>query len=88
MPGGRGTYSLRVQGPKGPQNIPLDNALCVPEGYSILLSVSALEKKGAEVLFQNGKAVVTNKGKVVLTATRISGIYVVDEAKEDHFQTA
>jgi transposase InsO family protein len=50
--------------------------------------VSALEKKGAEVVFRNGKAVVTNKGKVVLTATRISGVYVVDEAEEDQFQTA
>ncbi|KAM6514095.1 hypothetical protein FALCPG4_18898 [Fusarium falciforme] len=88
MPGGRGTYSLRVQGPKGPQNVTLDSALYVPEGYSNLLSVSALEKKGAEVLFRNGKAVVTNKGKVVLTATRISGVYVVDETEEDHFQTA
>lgn len=88
MPGGRGTYTLRVQGPKGPQNVTLDNALYVPEGCSNLLSVLALEKKGAEVLFRNGKAVVTNKGKVVLTATRISGVYVVDEAEEDHFQTA
>jgi len=49
--------------------------------------VSALEKKGAEVVFRNGKAVVTNKGKVVLTATRISGVYVVDEAEKDHFET-
>ncbi|WAO96990.1 Retrovirus-related Pol polyprotein from transposon TNT 1-94 [Fusarium falciforme] len=88
MPGGRGTYTFRVQGPKGPQNVTLDNALYVPEGCSNLLSVSALEKKGAEVLFRNGKAVVTNKGKVVLTATRISGVYVVDEAEADHFQTA
>ncbi|RYC80069.1 hypothetical protein BFJ63_vAg17046 [Fusarium oxysporum f. sp. narcissi] len=88
MPGGCGTYCLRVQGPKGSQNVTLDSALYVPEGHSNLLSVSALEKKGAEVVFRNGKAVVTNKGKVVLTATRISGVYVVDEAEEDHFQTA
>ncbi|KAG7003598.1 Retrovirus-related Pol polyprotein from transposon TNT [Fusarium oxysporum f. sp. conglutinans] len=88
MPGGCGTYCLRVQGPKGSHNVTLDSALYVPEGHSNLLSVSALEKKGAEVVFRNGKAVVTNKGKVVLTATRISGVYVVDEAEEDHFQTA
>jgi hypothetical protein len=75
MPGGYGTYCLRVRGPKGSQNITLDNALYVPEGHSNLLSVSALEKKGAEVVFRNGKALVTNKGKVVLTATRISGVY-------------
>ncbi|RKK12629.1 hypothetical protein BFJ67_g18061, partial [Fusarium oxysporum f. sp. cepae] len=78
MPGGCGTYCLRVQGPKGSHNVTLDSALYVPEGHSNLLSVSALEKKGAEVVFRNGKAVVTNKGKVVLTATRISGVYVVD----------
>jgi hypothetical protein len=47
--------------------------------------VSELEKKGAEVVFRNGKAVVTNKGKVVLTATRILGVYIVDEAEEGHF---
>ncbi|KAI8402292.1 hypothetical protein FOFC_17599 [Fusarium oxysporum] len=88
MPGGCGTYCLRVQGPKGSHNVTLDSALYVPEGHSNLLSVSALEKKGAEVVFRNGKAVVTNKGKVVLTATRISGVYVVDEAEEDQFQTA
>ncbi|KAG7405828.1 hypothetical protein Forpe1208_v014472 [Fusarium oxysporum f. sp. rapae] len=45
----------------------------------------SLEKKGVEVIFRNGKAVVTNKGKAILTATRISGVYVVDEAEEDHF---
>ena len=61
---------------------------CVPEGHSNLLSVSALEKKGAEVVFRNGKAVVTNKGKVVLTATRISGVYVVDEVEGRPVQTA
>ncbi|KAI8416343.1 hypothetical protein FOFC_02652 [Fusarium oxysporum] len=88
MPGGRGTYCLRVQGPKGSQNVTLDNALYVPEGHSNLLSVSALEKKGAKVVFRNGKAVVTNKGKVVLTATRISGVYVVDEVEDRPFQTA
>ncbi|KAK2922940.1 Ribonuclease H superfamily [Fusarium oxysporum f. sp. vasinfectum] len=88
MPGGCGTYCLRVQGPKGSQNVTLDNALYVPEGHSNLLSVSALEKKGAEVVFRNGKAVVTNKGKVVLTATRISGVYVVDEVEDRPFQTA
>ncbi|RKK18949.1 hypothetical protein BFJ66_g17901 [Fusarium oxysporum f. sp. cepae] len=88
MPGGCGTYCLRVQGPKGSHNVTLDSALYVPEGHSNLLSVSALEKKGAEVVFRNGKAVVTNKGKVVLTATRISGVYVVDEVEEGHFQTA
>ncbi|KAL5603949.1 hypothetical protein FOVSG1_006699 [Fusarium oxysporum f. sp. vasinfectum] len=88
MPGGCGTYCLRMQGPKGSHNVTLDSALYVPEGHSNLLSVSALEKKGAEVVFRNGKAVVTNKGKVVLTATRISGVYVVDEAEEDQFQTA
>jgi hypothetical protein len=88
MPGGCGTYCLRVQGPKGSQNVTLDSALYVPEGHSNLLSVSALEKKGAEVVFRKGKAVVTNKGKVVLTATRVSGVYVVDETEEDHFRTA
>ncbi|KAJ0133418.1 hypothetical protein HZ326_23503 [Fusarium oxysporum f. sp. albedinis] len=62
-------------GPKGSQNVTLDNALYVLEGYLNLLSVLALEKKGAKVVFQNGKAVVINKGKVVLTAIRISGIY-------------
>ncbi|PCD22174.1 hypothetical protein AU210_015972 [Fusarium oxysporum f. sp. radicis-cucumerinum] len=50
MPGGCGTYCLRVQGPKGSQNVTLDNALYVPEGHSNLLSVSALEKKGADRL--------------------------------------
>ncbi|KAH7460549.1 Retrovirus-related Pol polyprotein from transposon TNT 1-94 [Fusarium oxysporum f. sp. matthiolae] len=88
MPGGCGTYCLRVQGPKGSQNVTLDNALHVPEGHSNLLFVSALEKKGAEVVFRNGKAAVTNKGKVVLTATRISGVYVVDEVEDRLFQTA
>ncbi|SPJ90343.1 uncharacterized protein FTOL_13224 [Fusarium torulosum] len=88
MPGGYGTYCLRVRGPKGSQNITLNNALYVPEGHSNLLSVSALEKKGAEVVFRNGKTLVTNKGKAVLTATRISGVYIIDEIKGRLFQTA
>ncbi|KAF9781480.1 hypothetical protein IL306_013259 [Fusarium sp. DS 682] len=83
-------YGLLINGIVGAKVMPggCGTALYVPEGHSNLLSVSALEKKGAEVVFRNGKAVVTNKGKIVLTATRVSGVYVVDEAEEDHFQTA
>ena len=79
MPAGQGTYTLRTIRNNAKGTTIFHKALYVPDAHCNLVSVSALEEDGATILFRKGRAVITSHGKVILSATRKFGLYVIDE---------
>ncbi|RYC80904.1 hypothetical protein BFJ63_vAg16199 [Fusarium oxysporum f. sp. narcissi] len=82
MPEGQGTYTLKTIWNNTKGRTAFHKALYVPGAHCNLISVSVLEEDGATILFRKGRAVVTNHGKVILSATRKFGLYVIDEDDE------
>ncbi|KAG6980028.1 Retrovirus-related Pol polyprotein from transposon TNT [Fusarium oxysporum f. sp. conglutinans] len=82
MPEGQGTYTLQTIRNNAKGMATFHKALYVPGAHCNLISVSVLEEDGATILIRNGRAVVTTHGKVILSATRKFGLYVVDEDDE------
>ncbi|KAF6528079.1 hypothetical protein HZS61_008381 [Fusarium oxysporum f. sp. conglutinans] len=82
MPEGQGTYTLKTIWNNIKGRTAFHKALYVPGAHCNLISVSVLEEDGATILFRKGRAVVTNHGKVILSATRKFGLYVIDEDDE------
>jgi hypothetical protein len=82
MPEGQGTYTLKTIRNNAKGMTTFHKALYVPGAHCNLISVSALEEDGATILFRKGRAVITKHGKVILSATRKFGLYVIDEDDE------
>jgi hypothetical protein len=82
MPDGQGTYNLKTRRNNTKGTTTFHKALYVPGAHCNLISVSVLEEDGATIIFRKGRAVVTNHGKVILSATRKFGLYVIDEDDE------
>ncbi|KAF0639715.1 hypothetical protein FPSE5266_01344 [Fusarium pseudograminearum] len=80
---GRGTYRLRAKNESG-RAITLSNSLFIPDGHVNLVSVSQLSKTGAQVVFNDKRAIVIRDNKTVFTATLRHNMYIIDEEGIDH----
>lgn len=77
--GGRGSLMLRVTDDTGAYELVLPNVIYDPTAFPNLVSVGELESKGAAILFQDGKAVLTFNGLSVALATRRGRLYFLEK---------
>lgn len=77
---GKGTVYLSVPSDIETKKIRLENALCVPDLKTNLLSISKTTANGYNVYFQETHATVSNKkGEIVLTAKRRGDLHYIED---------
>ena len=78
---GRGDITLKIQCESSFQVRKLENVLHIPSFEYSLLSVSALDKKGMQTTFGDGKCVIQKGSMVIATGTLNGSLYFVNTKK-------
>lgn len=81
---GRGTIHLNTEVDGKSKSLNLENALHVPDLRTNLLYVSKITDKGLKVVFDgNAARVIDRDGNTKLEATRVNGLYSLQENKHE-----